>query len=506
MKLKITFLLFTLFTAVLSAQTVYIGATSYPTISDAITATVEGDVILITGVFTESITVNKSITLRGIDPTTDIIQAATSASSDGTGSRVISLAPPVNSDVLTITIENLGIRYGNANSSSNGGGINADKIMGLLTLNNLIIKDNYTANNGGALGLAGTKATIINCTIQNNSSAKDGGAIITAPNNNSGNGIDSVINIKQSLIDSNTGANGGAIYINGNKGFGNNYKIAVNIENSTVSNNTANSVSGAAGGGAIWSKAAFWTGDGTSGNVTLSLVHATLYNNSHSNSLIKNGINFTSDPAGAFTNFSAYNSIIVNADDLTQKAALNFASTNTTNIVNCIFGGIDGTVPAAITDGAKNNLSGKTATFAGLSGTLTSQGGKTQIIVIGTSTAAVDYCTATTGITIPTVDQRGYTRTGTYDAGAYEFGASLSIGDINAENLSVQVSPNPTKGFVKISGVATVDSVKVYSILGTLEKVILNQSEFDVSGLSSGVHILVIESEGQKIVKRIIIE
>ena len=426
MKKTITFLLLTLFTTVLSAQTVNIqgnpySGNPYPTISDAITAATDGDVILISGVHTESISISKSITLRGTNPLTDIIQADAAPATALT--RVITLTGAPSA--LNITIENLGIKNGNASGTGNlGGGINIDKITGLVTLKNLIIEDNKTTINGGAIGIAGSNVDIIECTIKNNFATLDGGAIIAAPNNNSGNGIDSVINIKQSLIDSNTGANGGGIYINGNKTFGNNYKIAVNIENSTISNNTANSLSSATGGGAIWSKTALWTttagGDGVSGNVTLSLVHATLYNNSHANSLIKNGINFTVDGGGK-TNFSAYNSIIVNADDLTQKVALNFASTNTTNIVNCIFGRIDGTVPAAITDGAKNNLSGKTATFAGLSGTLSSEGGNTQVLQITSASTAENYCTASTSpATIPIIDQRGYLRTGTYDAGAYE--------------------------------------------------------------------------------------
>lgn len=502
MKQTITFLFFAISTFVLSAQTVSIqGGSSYGTITEAIAASTDGDIILISGIHTEPISIDKSITLRGTDPTTDIIQAAASPSSDGTGSRVISLSPPVNTDILTITIENLGVQNGNASSGNNGGGINSDKIMGLLTLNNLIIKNNYTASNGGGLGLAGTNANIINCTIINNTSNLDGGGIIAAPNNNSGNGINGVINIKQTLLNNNTGRNGGGIYINGNNNFGNDYKIDVNFENSTISNNATTSASGGNGGGAIFCTSFPLTSNPSIGNTTLSFIHVTTYNNTHAN-LIKSGLQFAGT---ALTNFSAYNSIVVSFGDDVATKALNFANTNTTDVVNCILGGLNA-APALIDEVAKNNQKGRTANQSGLTGTLANEGGSTQVIAIGSATAAVDFCSAVTGVTISTVDQRGFTRSGIQDAGAYEFGGTLSIGDGVTKISSMKISPNPAREFVKISGLNTVDSIRVYSIIGALEKVVYNQNEINVSNLSSGIHLLVIESNGENIVKRIIKE
>lgn len=522
MKKTITFLLFALFTGVLSAQTVRIqGGSTYSTISEAITAANNGDVILITGIFTEPISIaNKSITLRGTNPTTDIIQAANAPSSDGTGSRVISISAsstaPAPLPVLNITIENLGIRYGNINKTlepapaptSNGAGIYADKVIGLVTLNNLIVEQNYTATNGGALAFAGTNADIINCTIKNNNSTQDGGAIIATPNN--GAAIDNVVNIKQSLINANSGRNGGGIYINGNLNFGNTYKIAVNIENSTVSNNSSTNAgtgTALAGGGAICSNSQPLTTNTAIGNVTLNLIHATLYNNSCP-TLLRAGIQFNN---AKVTNFSAYNSIIVGNDDLTATGpkAINFTNTNITNIVNCIFGGT--TVPPTIVSdpvpNANNNQAGKSATYAGITGTLTSEGGSTQVFKLDTpANTAVDYCTVATGISIPTIDQRGYSRAGIQDAGAYELGGTLSLNDKMYKNSSVTVSPNPAQGFVKISGLDSVKVVKVYSVQGALEKVVYGQNELDVSELSKGVHVMIIESDGQKIAKRLIVK
>jgi len=403
------------------AQTVSIGATTYSTIGEAITAAVNGDVIDITGIHTEKIAFSdKSITLRGSNPANDIIQAAASAgTADG---RVITIADPVDS--LTISVENLTIRYGN--DAENGGGIAIDKNRGFVTFMNVIITENATAKNGGGISAAGSRVKMYECSIVNNTSTLDGGGMLLAPNN--GVTYDSDILISGSLVGSNSGRNGGGVYINGNKDFGNNNKISVAIENVTIANNTTTSGSGGAGGGGIWSLCALWTGDNTTGNVTLKMVHATMYNNSHA-AAAKNGIQFTSAPSGANTNFSIYNSIVVTADATGQKA-LNFANTNTTEVVNCILGGLESANGSFLDVAERNNVRGKTASFAGLETTLTNKGGNVRVLALPTGATAINYCTATvTGITLPTVDARGVTRRdGSPDAGAYEDGlASLTV-------------------------------------------------------------------------------
>lgn len=503
MKQKITLLLL-LMTTIVSAQMVSIqGGSSYSTIQEAVDAASDGDVILITGIHTEAVSVNnKSITLRGNDPTTDIIQAANTASSDGSGNRPITFtATPANPGdfvpELNIAVENLGIRHGNV--SGNGGGIFLDKITGLANLSNLIIEDNHAGMNGGAIGLAGTIATVTECTIQNNSSTLDGGAILAAPNN--GSGKNSVIDIKQSLINNNTGRNGGGFFINGNNNFGNNFLIDVTIENSTVSNNNAFSPSGGNGGGAIFSASRPWTSDTSVGNITLTLIHSTFYGNTH-NALGKSGIQFGSAKS---TNFSAYNSIIVSTDDVSIKA-LNFANSNTTDVVNCILGGLNAAPGAIIDDSNKNNLKGRTATQAGLSGSLSDEGGATQVMTILDATSAVNFCTAAvTGVTLPTVDQRGATRTGTPDAGAFEFGATLSLNN-NPLRAKLSVYPNPSSDLIYVKGLENVQSIKIYSILGSLIKTIENSNIIDVRGMSKGVHIAVIKNDEGSVSKRFIVE
>ncbi|MEQ8548678.1 MAG: T9SS type A sorting domain-containing protein [Cyclobacteriaceae bacterium] len=400
----------------LYAQSVMIGETSYETITAAITAASDGAVIEIRGLHTESVNVGKNLTLRGEDPTTDIIQAAAIQAEAQTA--VIAAVRPGDFDGdLTITIENLGIR--NGNSSDNGGGINADKITGLITLKNLIIEQNASSRNGGGVSVVGSKALITGCVITNNKSSLDGGGLILASNN--GVTIDTDVDIAGSLIDGNEGRNGGGIYINGNKDFGDNNKIDVSIENSTISNNASLSPAAGNGGGGIWSRCALWKGDNTTGNVTLRMVHATMYNNTHESTL-KNGIQFNSTPASALTNFSIYNSIVVSQDDVAEKA-LNFANTNTTEAINNILGGLNG-LPDFMADSTenanRNNSNGRTATFAGIATTLSDEGGDVNVFAITEEATAFNYCTVATGITLPTTDARGETRDMMPDAGAFE--------------------------------------------------------------------------------------
>ena len=233
---------------------------------------------------------------------------------------------------------------------------------------------------------------------------------------------DCEITIEQSLIAANTGRNGGGIHISGNKGFGNNHKIDVKLINSTVANNLAISPTSGAGGGGLWSKSAFWTGDNTTGNVSLQLIHTTFANNVHA-SADKNGIQFTSDPAGALTNFSSYNSILISADDVTRKS-VNFANSNTTSLLNNIFGGlvnIPDPVKAILDDSLKNNLVGKTAAYAGLATSLSDGGGKAEVLILERGSNAIDFCKAPVEFALPLKDARGIDRDALPDAGAVEY-------------------------------------------------------------------------------------
>ena len=488
---KITYLLMAVFTSILTAQTVNIegdphGGNPYATIAAAISDAADGDIILITGTHTETLSINKSITLRGTDPTTDIIQA--SASVAGGTARVIAVYQPSGAD-KNITIENLGIKNGNSTTQGvkRGGGILVDKnTNGLITLNNLVIEGNEGSEGGGVAAL-GSNINITNCTIRNNTATSAGGGMILTAQLT----LAMQVNIDKSLIESNTSVNGGSIYINGNNGT--TASVTLDIENSTITGNSATSGTDGAGGGAIWAKA-----KNNASNIDIKLVHVTTYNNSHS-SAAKNGLSFTGGGT-AFTNIEIFNSIIVNVDDVAQRA-INWAQAKPINIVNSIVGGsnaagtdVDGVnANDFLDDVTKNNQKGRTATQAGLTGILTDDGGKTKVLPINESSSADDFCTATTGITLPSVDQRGYDRDATPDAGAYEYDGVLSAPNYN--NSTFEIYPNPATEIVNVSSKENIASIKVYSMLGRLVSQSYNSKNISVNSLPAGIYLIKVDDK-----------
>jgi hypothetical protein len=504
LKQKITLLLIAVFTTVLSAQTVNIegnphGGNPYATIAAAISDAVDGNVILITGTHTETLSIDKSITLRGTDPTTDIIQA--SASVAGGTARVIAIYQPSGAD-KNITIENLSVKNGNSTTQGvkRGGGILVDKnTNGLITLNNLVIEGNEGSEGGGVAAL-GSNINVTNCTIRNNTATSAGGGMILTAQLT----LAMQVNIDKSLIESNTSVNGGGIYINGNNGT--TASVSLDIENSTITGNSATSGASGAGGGAIWAKA-----KNNASNIDIKLVHVTTYNNSHK-SAAKNGLSFTGGGT-AFTNVEIYNSIIVNADDIAERA-INWDKAKPINIVNSIVGGsnaagtdVDGVnANDFLDDAAKNNEKGKTATNAGLASSLSDEGGNTEVITITASSTADDYCTAATGITLPTIDQRGFDREGVADAGAYELGGVLGLSSNVATDNLISVFPNPATDYVQVKAKGAIDTIKIYSLVGVLKKVATEGDNIDISDLSKGMYVIIIDTEGKQVASKLVID
>jgi hypothetical protein len=483
------------------AQTVKIGETNYNTIQEAIAAASDGNVINISGAFTENIVItDKSLTLKGSNPATDIID----------GGKSGSVVDIYANQIKNITLENLTIRNGTLTGS--GGGIKLDTATdgsgSSLTLNNVIVKDNSASWQGGGIASLGANLTLNNCIIKGNSASNNGGGgiIFTTKGNKP-----MVFKLNNSSVSGNTSKNGGGIYLDGNT----NLDLNAEITNTTITGNTASSGSNGAGGGAIWSKTS-----AASSNVNLKLVHVTIDDNSHT-SATKNGLSFTGqgNPT-TFTKVEIYNSILVNNDEVDEddnkpsQKAIDWRNAKAINIVNTIFGGmydaaktVDNVIALDVINGTgANNEINKTAVFAGMPNDgLTSDGG-TDVLALTSSGSAVDHCTAaTTGITLPTVDQRGYTRDATPDSGAYEYGASLGLFDFK-DSRPFSVYPNPASQFIHIDTDVKVESVKIYSLLGALEKSVQAKNTVDISNLNRGVHLLVVESNGKQSAKQLIIE
>ena len=72
------------------------------------------------------------------------------------------------------------------------------------------------------------------------------------------------------------------------------------------------------------------------------------------------------------------------------------------------------------------------------------------------------------------------------------FASTLSISE--EELMSFSIYPNPATDLISISGVDNIKSIKVYSILGSIEKEVFNTNQIDISELSSGIHLIKVDN------------
>ncbi|MEM7371879.1 MAG: T9SS type A sorting domain-containing protein [Bacteroidota bacterium] len=416
MRLFTTFLFSTFMTVMMFAQTVNIegdpyGNNPYPSIDSALTDANKGDVILITGLHTGRLTIGKAITLRGSNPMTDIIEGADTIGT-ATG-RTINVTG-VGSD--SISFENLTIRHGNANGG-NGGGIFFDHVTGLASLTNVIVEDNMTSKQGGGIGVGASNVNITDCTIRNNSATSatsDGGGIHMVSQNGSGSNF--TVNVWNTIIHHNhAGRNGGAFTINGNNNFGDQYIATVNFENTTMAFNDAANFGGS---GHVWGVDIVAGGGNTVGetNVHCTMKHVTIGRNT-ATAGDKFGLYFTNGNATTGPKFDIYNSIAVSAGLLGNRG-INFQNSSTGDVINCIIGGQLG---IATVGNNVNTTVGQTAGQAGIADSLSDEGGPTLLLAIASGSAPIDHCTASTAVSVPSDDARGYMRDATPDAGAMEF-------------------------------------------------------------------------------------
>jgi len=83
--------------------------------------------------------------------------------------------------------------------------------------------------------------------------------------------------------------------------------------------------------------------------------------------------------------------------------------------------------------------------------------------------------------------------------------ASNSLSISEQELMSLSIYPNPASDIISIKGVENIKSIKVYSILGGLEKEVFNTNQIDISELSSGIHLIKINNGAiysKKIIKQ----
>jgi hypothetical protein len=167
MKQKFTLIAFVLFQSFLVAQTVKIGATTYASLSAAVTAAVSDDIITISGTITQTaqITISdgKNLTFTG--------QSSALIEGDNTN-RLFSIT---GASTLTFT----DITFNSISSSSQGSVLLTNNNGADITFTNCIFSSNTTTNTngGGALFISASDVTITNCTFSSNTSTSLGGAI-----------------------------------------------------------------------------------------------------------------------------------------------------------------------------------------------------------------------------------------------------------------------------------------------------------------------------------------
>ena len=162
---------------------------------------------------TSTLSITKSITLKGNTSSGTIIQRSSSASSKFSNITISGASADM------VILQNLTIA--NASTDDNGGGINY-KANGTLSIDNCIITNNMSSNYSGGIYNSSGTANITNSTITGNTTQYGGGIYVNG-------GTANIINC--TISGNSASINGGGIYGSGG---------TANITNSTITGNTAN--------------------------------------------------------------------------------------------------------------------------------------------------------------------------------------------------------------------------------------------------------------------------
>ncbi|NTW33210.1 MAG: hypothetical protein HGB12_11415, partial [Bacteroidetes bacterium] len=447
MKTRITALLlfaFLIVTLVTHSQTVYVNSSSgsdatgngsagnpYKTFHKGYQMVATGQTLNLTGTYTwtdadetgdavtSGYTINKSITIQGQGAGTTIVQAATTQNT--ADRRVFTL------ENYAITISGITVRYGKISTSSGnyGAGIGIGYLTNNILIENCNIEYNdYSSTNtstqwagGGALAIYNSSATannltIDNCNIRYNNCNTQGAAIYSYFS--TGN---CKIVLKNSTVNNNNSAAAGLFYA---------YYASYDIINTTLAYNSA-----------AWIFMQAYNGNISFTNVTVA------YNNLYYNSSM--AVYLYGD--GANTNYYIKNCVFAKNirpnstyGDYNRSGGTLGSITN--NLVEITSGEVE------LVNGVNGNIVGNQACL-GLNSSLNINGssGITPTLNLESNSVAINSGTnvANGSISIPSVDQRGVSRVGATDMGAYEF-----TGTPTAPELTV--SPSTLSGFSYYNG------------------------------------------------------
>jgi len=381
--------------------------------------------------------------------------------------RVFNLNPQAG---RTVTLKNMTIRGGNV-SAGFGGAVLMGTSGSSLRMESCIVQDSKAQFGGGLSASNFTTVTIINSTFTTNSSASGGGAIqfvsggdvsitgsifhnnsVTAPPVwNYGGGIyfhnasvQGSLTIDKSAISNNTILSGGGSGQGG--GLWTRNVTTTTITNSTVNNNNAGVQSDGGGvfhsGGAliltnstIFSNTSAWSGGGvySINGTAATITNATISKNSAGSGNAGGGYYQLNTPSTIKNTLLADNTANGSANDVSITGTVTDNGYNIVEVSN-------GYAWAATGDITGNQV------LLGLSGTLAlnSSVNGTQTLALSAGSIAVDAGdSAVNGsVTLPITDQRGLTRTATYDIGAYEYAATAP--DVTAPTGTISIDAGNT--------------------------------------------------------------
>ncbi len=302
--------------------------------------------------------------------------------------------------------------FNNCQTSGNGGAIDI-QTNGSAGFNftNCTFNNNRTSGFGGAISNAATNTVdITNCTFTNNQASFSGGAI--------GHGNGGTTNITNSIFSNNASTrDGGAITLQTVASAG-----ALTMNGCTINNNSASS--GLSAGGLL-------VVTNGAGNATVNLTNCTFTGNTSSSSPA--AIVLTKQSTGNIS--AALRNCTISANNPGGLGILGGASATLLNTIVAGNAGSD-VSGAIVTAGSTNNLIGNGTGMTGISngvnanqvGTslapinprlsaLGSYGGATQTMALLPNSPAINTGTASGA---PASDQRGISRVGTTDIGAFE--------------------------------------------------------------------------------------
>ncbi len=373
----------------------------------------------------------------------------------------------------SVTFENVTLSSG---AASSGGAI---MNLGNLTLTSDTLSGNSANYYGGAVYNNGGTLTVNGSTFSGNSALYGlGGAIDnsgTATISSStftggaayqGGAIDNkggTLSITNSILNNNSGTLGGAVFNNANAtiigstiandntsfdggGIANDLNGTLMIVNSTIAFNHA----GQTGGGINQ------VGGGSGGGGGLTVISSTIAYNTINAGGAGGGIDASSGSAQIFDSIVALNTsgggTTASASDIAGSVALNSAN-------NLIGGGGSG----RLVNGTNGNKVG--VPNINLATSLANNGGPTPTIAVLAGSAAIGGGSSSiTGITVPTVDQRGTARPGnSITIGAYQYTGPTTV-TTTASAVATPAVSAPTASTAVVSSFVSIKKEKKKTI------------------------------------------